>query len=268
MGKNSKESKAILVGGAGGGNTPGIVRAKSSNTRCDPYKKEGEKKGPCTHHLGCVHSIPLSSPCGELMRWSTQCGPLASGGICSSGKEEDSAVRPAAPGGILRCMPPARTGGKKEEKKRGCNNGGCKRRSAVKRRGFFSPSIHMGRSMYGPTPHHHNSQPTIPEGIARGVLKGVTQPEQEHNKSKHKNTTRDTLHIQGLGMAKAEVQALNELLQKDGVPAALVENQFVCKLCTTFCGIGQKSTEPNYFKKHKAHKSFYKDYRKRYKLYS
>ena len=66
-----------------------------------------------------------------------------------------------------------------------------------------------------------------------------------------------------LGMAKAEVQALNELLQKDGIPAALVENQFVCKLCTTFCGIGQKSIEPNYFKKHKAHKSFYKDYRKR-----
>lgn len=67
----------------------------------------------------------------------------------------------------------------------------------------------------------------------------------------------------GLGMSKTEVQSLNELLQKDGVPAALVENQFVCKLCTTFCGIGQKSTEPNYFKKHKAHKSFYKDYRKR-----
>ena len=66
-----------------------------------------------------------------------------------------------------------------------------------------------------------------------------------------------------LGMTKLEVHGLNELLHKDGIPAALVENMFVCKLCRTFCGIRQKSTEANYFKKHKAHRSFYKDYRKR-----
>ena len=66
-----------------------------------------------------------------------------------------------------------------------------------------------------------------------------------------------------VGMSKVEVQNLNELLQKDGIPAALVENQFVCKLCKAFCEIGRKSTEPNYFKKNKASKSFYKNHRKR-----
>lgn len=66
-----------------------------------------------------------------------------------------------------------------------------------------------------------------------------------------------------LGMSKEEVQSLNGLMQKDGIPASLVENMFVCKLCKTFCGIKAKATQPNYLKNHKPHRAFYKEHKKR-----
>jgi hypothetical protein len=52
--------------------------------------------------------------------------------------------------------------------------------------------------------------------------------------------------------------------REDHIPADLKENHFVCKLCKTFCGIKQKSLQPDYLKNHKTHKAFYKDYRRRY----
>jgi hypothetical protein len=51
--------------------------------------------------------------------------------------------------------------------------------------------------------------------------------------------------------------------REDHIPADLKENHFVCKLCKTFCGIKQKSLQPDYLKNHKTHKAFYKDYRRR-----
>uniref|UniRef100_A0A0K2UD64 Uncharacterized protein n=1 Tax=Lepeophtheirus salmonis TaxID=72036 RepID=A0A0K2UD64_LEPSM len=67
-----------------------------------------------------------------------------------------------------------------------------------------------------------------------------------------------------LGISKQEVHELNVLLREDRIPAELVENHFVCKLCRTFCNIKQKSVmSPDVFKNQKAHKGFYKDYKKR-----
>jgi len=66
-----------------------------------------------------------------------------------------------------------------------------------------------------------------------------------------------------LGMTKKDVEEMNILLREDHIPADLKENNFVCKLCKTFCGIKQKSLQPDYLKNHKTHKAFYKDYRRR-----
>lgn len=66
-----------------------------------------------------------------------------------------------------------------------------------------------------------------------------------------------------LGMTKLEVQDLNNMLRADSIPAGLVENMFVCKLCKTFCGIKQKAVEPDYLKNHKSHKMFYKEHKRR-----
>ena len=77
---------------------------------------------------------------------------------------------------------------------------------------------------------------------------------------------RRKLTIQGicpLGMTTKEVEEMNILLREDHIPADLKENNFVCKLCKTFCGIKQKSLQPDYLKNHKTHKAFYKDYRRK-----
>lgn len=67
-----------------------------------------------------------------------------------------------------------------------------------------------------------------------------------------------------LGLSRPEIEELNMLVRQDNVPAELSENTFVCKLCKTFCSIKQKATHiPDYLKNHKAHKAFYKDYRRR-----
>ena len=66
-----------------------------------------------------------------------------------------------------------------------------------------------------------------------------------------------------LGMSGKEVEEMNILLREDHIPADLKENNFVCKLCKTFCGIKQKSLQPDYLKNHKTHKAFYKDYRRK-----
>ena len=66
-----------------------------------------------------------------------------------------------------------------------------------------------------------------------------------------------------LGMSTKEVEEMNILLREDHIPADLKENNFVCKLCKTFCGIKQKSLQPDYLKNHKTHKAFYKDYRRK-----
>ena len=82
----------------------------------------------------------------------------------------------------------------------------------------------------------------------------------------HCGLCKQKLNIGGicsLGMSKLEVQTLNGLMQRDGIPASLVENMFVCKLCKTFCGIKQKATQPNYLKNHKPHRAFYKEHKKR-----
>ena len=68
-----------------------------------------------------------------------------------------------------------------------------------------------------------------------------------------------------LGMSTKEVEEMNILLREDHIPSDLKENNFVCKLCKTFCGIKQKSLQPYYLKNHKTHKAFYKGYRR--KLY-
>merc|ERR1711892_1353701 len=39
------------------------------------------------------------------------------------------------------------------------------------------------------------------------------------------------------------------------------------ELCKTFCGIKQKSLQPDYLKNHKTHKAFYKDYRRKLYIY-
>lgn len=70
-----------------------------------------------------------------------------------------------------------------------------------------------------------------------------------------------------LGMTKQEVEDMNLLLREDHIPADLKENNYVCKLCKTFCGIKQKSLQPDYLKNHKTHKAFYKDYRRRLYIY-
>ena len=67
-----------------------------------------------------------------------------------------------------------------------------------------------------------------------------------------------------LGMSSKEVEEMNVLLREDNIPADLKENNFVCKLCKTFCGIKQKSLQPDYLKNHKTYKAFYKDYRRKY----
>ncbi|QQP51613.1 Uncharacterized protein FKW44_013033, partial [Caligus rogercresseyi] len=65
-----------------------------------------------------------------------------------------------------------------------------------------------------------------------------------------------------LGISKQEVHELNVLLREDRIPAELVENHFVCKLCKTFCNLKQKLlVSPEAFKK--AQKGFCKDYKKR-----
>lgn len=77
---------------------------------------------------------------------------------------------------------------------------------------------------------------------------------------------RRKLTIQGicpLGMTTKEVEEMNILLREDHIPADLKENNFLCKLCKTFCGIRQKSLQPDYLKNHKTHKAFYKDYRRK-----
>lgn len=66
-----------------------------------------------------------------------------------------------------------------------------------------------------------------------------------------------------LGMSHKEVEEMNVLLREDHIPADLKENNFVCKLCKTFCGIKQKSLQPDYLKNHKTYKAFYKDYRRK-----
>lgn len=68
-----------------------------------------------------------------------------------------------------------------------------------------------------------------------------------------------------LGCSSAEeADQLNASLQADGVPSALKENAFVCKLCKTFCTLKQKSSlNPTYFSVRPAHKSYYKDYKSR-----
>lgn len=70
-----------------------------------------------------------------------------------------------------------------------------------------------------------------------------------------------------LGMTTKEVEEMNILLREDHIPADLKENNFVCKLCKTFCGIKQKSLQPDYLKNHKTHKAFYKDYRRKLYIY-
>ena len=65
-------------------------------------------------------------------------------------------------------------------------------------------------------------------------------------------------------MNKVEVQALNELLQADSIPAGLVEAMFVCKLCKTFCGMKQKAASvPDYYENHKNHKIFVENHKRR-----
>ena len=67
------------------------------------------------------------------------------------------------------------------------------------------------------------------------------------------------------GMTCQQVQELNGLLREDDIPAGLVENMFVCKLCKTFCGIKLKtSQQPDCHKPQKNTKSFYWAYRSRY----
>ena len=61
-----------------------------------------------------------------------------------------------------------------------------------------------------------------------------------------------------------DIDVLVLVFREDHIPADLKENNFVCKLCKTFCGIKQKSLQPDYLKNHKTHKAFYKDYRRRY----
>merc|ERR1719433_605345 len=81
---------------------------------------------------------------------------------------------------------------------------------------------------------------------------------------------RRKLTIQGicpLGMTTKEVEEMNILLREDHIPADLKENNFVCKLCKTFCGIKQKSLQPDYLKNHKTYKAFYKDYRRKLYIY-
>jgi hypothetical protein len=68
-------------------------------------------------------------------------------------------------------------------------------------------------------------------------------------------------------MTTKEVEEMNILLREDHIPADLKENNFVCKLCKTFCGIKQKSLQPDYLKNHKTHKAFYKDYRRKLYIY-
>ena len=65
-------------------------------------------------------------------------------------------------------------------------------------------------------------------------------------------------------MNKVEVQALNELLRADSIPAGLAEAMFVCKLCKTFCGMKQKAAAvPDYFENHKNHKIFVENHKRR-----
>ena len=67
---------------------------------------------------------------------------------------------------------------------------------------------------------------------------------------------------------KVEVQALNELLRADSIPAGLAANMFVCKLCKTFCGIKQKAAmEPDYFKNNQNYKMFVEDHKRRLYAY-
>ena len=65
-------------------------------------------------------------------------------------------------------------------------------------------------------------------------------------------------------MNKVEVQALNELLQADSIPAVLAVAMFVCKLCKMFCGMKQIAAEvPDYFENHKNHKMFVEYHKRR-----
>ena len=65
-------------------------------------------------------------------------------------------------------------------------------------------------------------------------------------------------------MNKVEVQALNELLRADSIPAGLAEAMFVCKLCKTFCGMKQKAASvPDYYENHKNHKIFVENHKRR-----
>ena len=67
-----------------------------------------------------------------------------------------------------------------------------------------------------------------------------------------------------LRVTKEEVQALNESLRADNIPAGLSESMFVCKLCKTFCGVKQKvEQDPDYLKSHKNHKMFVKENKRR-----
>ena len=70
--------------------------------------------------------------------------------------------------------------------------------------------------------------------------------------------------ICSLGLTRQQVQELNGLLREDHIPAGLVENMFLCKLCKTFCGIKLKATQqPDYLKTQKSTRAFYWDYRSR-----
>jgi len=62
-----------------------------------------------------------------------------------------------------------------------------------------------------------------------------------------------------LNLSPKEVEEMNVLLREDHIPADLKEDNCVCNCCKTFCGIKQKSLDPNYLKTHTTHKKYYKD---------
>jgi hypothetical protein len=61
------------------------------------------------------------------------------------------------------------------------------------------------------------------------------------------------------------VQELNGLLREDQIPAGLVENMFLCKLCKAFCGIKLKAPQqPDYLKTQS--RSFYWEHKNRFEI--
>ena len=67
-----------------------------------------------------------------------------------------------------------------------------------------------------------------------------------------------------LGVTKEDVATMNSMMRADSIPSELHEHAFVCKCCKTFTGVlKQRMGDPDYLKKHKVAKDYYRQHRKK-----